>query len=97
LAGSHLYELLGRQLVHLFRSAGAASYSAGAVLGMDHDEGVYKRWYRMTAEAVDPAAISKKLLTSKEFDDLLASARKFEADPHSVCFKLPDVWVIANL
>ena len=95
----HLFPhpLMGRQLVHLFRSAGAANYSAGAVLGMDHDEGVYKRWYRMTAEAVGPAAISKNLLTSKEFDDLLASAREFEADPHSVCFKLPDVWVIANL
>jgi len=95
----HLFPhpLMGRQLVHLFRSAGAANYSAGAVLGMDHDQGIYKRWYRMTAEAVGPAAISKQLLTSQEFDDLLASAREFEADPQSVCFKLPDVWVIANL
>ena len=24
-------------------------------------------------------------------------ARELEADPQSVCFKLPDVWVIANL
>jgi len=95
----HLFPhpLIGRQLVHLFRSAGAAIYSAGAVLGMDHDQGIYKRWYRMTAEAVGPAAISKKLMTPKEFDDLLASARELEADPQSVCFKLPDVWVIANL
>jgi ubiquinone/menaquinone biosynthesis C-methylase UbiE len=94
----HLFPhpLIGRQLVHLFRSAGAVNYSAGAVLGMDHDKGVYSRWYRMTAEAVGPAAISKKLLSPKEFDDLVASARKFEADPESVCFKLPDVWVIAN-
>src|SRR5262245_57515133 len=95
----HLFPhpLMGRQLVHLFRSAGATNYSAGSVLGMDHDEGIYKRWYRMTAEAVGSAAISKKLLTSKEFNDLLTSARQFEADPEAVCFKLPDVWVIANL
>jgi ubiquinone/menaquinone biosynthesis C-methylase UbiE len=94
----HLFPhpLIGRQLVHLFRSAGAVNYSAGAVLGMDHDQGIYKRWYRMTAEAVGPAAISKKLLSPKEFEDLLTSAREFEADPESVCFKLPDVWVIAN-
>ena len=47
----HLFPhpLMGRQLVHLFRSAGATNYSAGAVLGMDHDQGFYKRWFRMTA------------------------------------------------
>ena len=95
----HLFPhpLIGRQLVHLFRSAGAVNYSAGAVLGMDHDQGLYKRWYRMTAEAVGPAVISKNLMTSEEFDTLLVSARELEADPESVCFKLPDVWVIANL
>ena len=94
----HLFPhpLMGRQLVHLFRSAGAANYSAGAVLGMDHDQGFYKRWYRMTAEAVGPAAIAKKLMTAEEFDTLLDSARQLEANPQSVCFKLPDVWVIAN-
>jgi hypothetical protein len=85
-----------RQLVHLFRSAGAAIYSTGAVLGMDHDQGIYQRWYRMTAEAVRPAAIARKRMTPKEFDDLLASARELEADPQAVCFKFPDVWVIAN-
>jgi hypothetical protein len=63
---------------------------------MDHDQGIYKRWYRMTAEAVGPAVLSKKLLSPREFDDLLASAREFEADPESVCFKLPDIWVIAK-
>lgn len=47
----HLFPhpLMGRRLVHLFRSAGAVTYSAGALLGMDHDQGFYKRWYRMTA------------------------------------------------
>jgi len=56
----HLFPhpLIGRQLVHFFRAAGATNYSAGAVLGMDHEQGLYKRWYRMTAEAVRPAAIS---------------------------------------
>jgi SAM-dependent methyltransferase len=90
------HPLIGRELVHLFRSAGVTNYAAGAVLGMDHDQGIYQRWYRMTAEAVGPAAISTKLMTSEEFDVLLASARQLEADPESVCFKLPDVWVIAN-
>jgi SAM-dependent methyltransferase len=91
------HPLIGRELVHLFRSAGVANYSAGAVLGMDHDRGVYQRWYRMTAEAIGPAAISRKLMTPEEFDALLACARQLEADHQSVCFKLPDVWVIANV
>lgn len=64
---------------------------------MDHDQGFYKRWYRMTAEAVGPAAISTNLMTSEEFDALVASTRELEADFHSVVFKLPDVWVIANV
>lgn len=64
---SHLWRnlfphpLMGRQLVHLFRAAGATNYSAGALLGMDHDHGFYKRWYRMTAEAVGPAVVEKEL------------------------------------
>jgi ubiquinone/menaquinone biosynthesis C-methylase UbiE len=95
----HLFPhpLMGRQLVHLFRSAGAKNYSAGAVLGMDHDQGFYKRWYRMTAEAVGPAAIATNLLSAEEFDALIVSARALEADSQSVVFKLPDVWVIANV
>ncbi len=95
----HLFPhpLMGRQLLHLFRSAGATKYSAGALLGMDHDQGSYKRWYRLNAEAVRQSAISKKLMTAEEFDALLASARQLEADPQSVCFKLPDVWVIASV
>ncbi|MFL6447302.1 MAG: methyltransferase domain-containing protein [Bryobacteraceae bacterium] len=95
----HLFPhpLMGRQLLHLFRSAGATKYSAGALLGMDHDQGFYKRWYGLTAEAVGPNAISKELMTLEEFDALLASARQLEADPQSVCFKLPDVWVIASV
>ena len=63
---------------------------------MDHGEGVYQRWYRMTAEAVGPAVIAKCLMTAGEFDALLTSARELEADRESVCFKLPDVWVIAS-
>jgi ubiquinone/menaquinone biosynthesis C-methylase UbiE len=95
----HLFPhpLIGRQLLHLFRSAGATKYSAGAVLGMDHDQGCYKRWYRMTAEAVGPNAIAKQLMTQEEFDALLANLRELEADDKSVCFKLPDVWVIASM
>jgi len=60
----HLFPhpLMGRQLVHLFRAAGATNYSAGALLGMDHDQGFYKRWYRMTAEAIGPAAVGQELM-----------------------------------
>ena len=63
---------------------------------MDYGDGVYQHWYRMTAEAVGPAVIAKGLMTAEEFDGLLASARELEANPESVCFKLPDVWVIAS-
>lgn len=51
----------------------------------------------MTAEAVGPAAVGKELMTSRDFDALLASARELETDSHTVVFKLPDVWVIAHL
>ena len=64
---------------------------------MDHGEGVYQRWYSMTAEAVGPAAIAKGVMTADEFDTLLASAReRARSRPRVVCFKLPDVWVIAS-
>jgi SAM-dependent methyltransferase len=91
------HPLIGRELVHLFRTAGVAIDSAGGVLGMDHDRGLYQRWYRLTAEAVGPAAIAKGLMTAEELDSLLGSARRLEADPDSVCFKLPDVWVIGRV
>ena len=51
----------------------------------------------MTAEAVGPAAVGQGLMTSGEFDALLASARELETDQQAVVFKLPDVWVIAHL
>jgi hypothetical protein len=54
---------------------------------MDHDQGVYKRWYRMTAEAVGPAVISKGLMTSKEFEALLTTASSAK---HALLFKLFD-------
>jgi ubiquinone/menaquinone biosynthesis C-methylase UbiE len=91
------HPLIGRQLVHFFRAAGARNYFAGAVLGMEHDQGLYKRWYRMTAEAIRPAAISMNLMSSEEFDALVATLRELEADFHSVVFKFPDVWIIANV
>jgi len=36
-------------------------------------------------------------MSSEEFDALVATLRELEADFHSVAFKFPDVWVIANL
>ena len=95
----HLFPhpLIGRQLVHLFRSAGAAIYSAGAVLGMDRDQGIVSaHWYRMTRKPSAPLP-SRKSYDSEGFDDLLASVRELKRTLSRVCFKLPDVWVIANL
>ena len=90
------HPLMGRQLVPLFKAAGARNLLAGAILGMDYEEGLYQRWYRLTAEAVGQAAVAKQLMTQAEFDDLLEEARQLEANRDSICFKLPDVWVIAN-
>jgi SAM-dependent methyltransferase len=88
---------MGRQLVHLFRSAGAGRLCAGAAMGMDHETGIYQRLYRISAEAVGPAVIAKGLMTEDEYDTLIAGLRELEADTLSSCFKFPDVWVIASL
>src|SRR5207247_9407727 len=41
------YPLMGRELDHLFRSAGATRFSVGAVLGLDYDPGLHQPWYRV--------------------------------------------------
>jgi SAM-dependent methyltransferase len=89
--------LMGRQLIHLFRSAGAGCLSAGAAMGMDHETGIYQRLYRISAEAVGPAIAAKGLMTSDEYGTLIAGLRQLEADNLSTCFKFPDIWVIASV
>lgn len=90
------HPLIGRQLVHLFRAAGAGKLTAGAILGMEFEGDEYRRLYRLSAEAIGPAIVSRGVMTEAEYEDHLADMRRLEADSESVCFKLPDMWVIAN-
>jgi SAM-dependent methyltransferase len=87
---------VGRQLVHRFRRRKPASLEAGACLGMEHEGNAYKRLYRLTAEAMGPAAGAKALLAEHEFQALIAHMKALESSDESVTVKLPDFWVIAT-
>jgi SAM-dependent methyltransferase len=87
---------VGRQLVHRFRGSNPSSVEAGAILGMEHEGNVYKRIYRLTAEALGPAATSKALLTGEEFSALIGHMKALELSDDSVTIKVPDFWVIAT-
>jgi ubiquinone/menaquinone biosynthesis C-methylase UbiE len=86
---------IGRKLVHYFRAAGAALLDCGAVQGMDTGQD-FKRTYRLSIEATGPAMVAQGLLTPDEHGALLAEMIRVEQDPEIVCFKMPDMWVIAR-
>ena len=87
---------VGRQLVHRFRERKPVSVEAGACLGLEHDGKIYKRLYRLTAEALGTAACAKGLLTGDEYAALIEHMKTLETSVESITVKLPDFWVIAT-
>jgi SAM-dependent methyltransferase len=86
----------GRELVHNFRGAGASGIQAGAHLHLEHDAATLKRVYRLTAEALGPAAEAKGVLTAEEVQQMILGLTRMEEDPTSILVKFPDIWVIAK-
>ena len=87
---------IGRELVPMFRTFGPSRLEAGAVIGMDHDRGVYGRFYRLTIEALGPVVEERNLMARDDYAALVAELRRLEDDPQTIYFKFPDVWVIAQ-
>lgn len=87
--------IIGRKLVHYFRAAGAAHLDCGVVQGMDTGVG-YKRIYRLSIEATGPALLAHGVLSPDEHAAMLAEMIRVEEDPEVVCYKMPDMWVIAG-
>lgn len=87
--------LIGRKLVHYFRAAGVAHLDCGAVQGMDTGAD-YKRVYRLSVEATGPSMIAKGVLSADEHAALLTEMIRVEQDPETVCYKMPDMWVVAG-
>ena len=87
---------IGRELVPMFRTFGPSRLEAGAVIGMDHDRGVYGRFYRLTIEALGPVVEERNLMAQDVYAALVADLRRLEDDPQTIYFKFPDVWVIAQ-
>jgi SAM-dependent methyltransferase len=89
--------LIGRKLFHHFRAAGASRVAAQALLAMEHAGTDIKRCYRLSVEAAEAAIVEKGLLTQSDFAELVRELERLEQDPEAVCFKMPDVAVIASL
>lgn len=87
---------VGRELVHRFRANKPSSLQAGACLGMEHDADIYRRHYRLAAEALVPAAKVKGLLDEGECAALVKNLNALEASTETVTMKPPDFWVIAS-
>jgi len=87
---------MGRQLVHRFRAPGARNLQAGAIMGMEYEDDLYKQIYRITAEGLATAVEAKGLLSAEAYATLLKQMRELEASPETTVFKLPDMWVIAR-
>jgi SAM-dependent methyltransferase len=87
---------VGRQLVCRFRANKPSSLQAGACLGMEHEGQVYKRIYRLTAQAMLPGAKAAGLFTEDECAALLEQMKALEASPEAITVKLPDFWVVAT-
>ena len=87
---------VGRQLVHRFRARKPRSLEAGACLGLEHEGQVYKRIYRMTAEAMLPGAIGAGLFTEQEANVLVEQMKTLEESAETTFVKVPDFWVIAT-
>lgn len=86
----------GRQLVHRFRARKPRGLEAGAHLGLEHEGHVYRKIYRMTAEAMLPGAIAAGLFTDKEGISLVEQLKALEASAETIMVKVPDFWVIAT-
>ena len=87
--------LTGRKLVHHARAAGATVIDCGAIQGMDTGQH-YRRIYRLSVEAMRPAILATGKLSESEYEALLAEMIRVEQAPDVVCFKMPDMWVIAR-
>ncbi len=87
---------MGRKLVDSFRAAGASIAHAGAVLKMEYNASLLKRTYRLSAEAMQDAAMAKGLFTAEEYSAGIAEWKRLENDPQAVYVKFPDMWVIAT-
>jgi SAM-dependent methyltransferase len=87
---------VGRQLVYRFRGCKPTGMEAGACLGIEHEGKIYKRIYRLTAEALGPAASAKGLLSEEEYTALIDHMKALEISDEILTVKLPDFWVIAT-
>jgi SAM-dependent methyltransferase len=87
---------VGRQLVSRFRAANLNVLDAGALLGMEHKDQLYRRLYRATAEALGPAGQAKGVLAAEQFRELRSQMEALEVAPDHITVKLPDFWVIAT-
>lgn len=94
--GSFANPLMGRKLFHCFRATAPSHIEGGALLGMEGEGNDYRKIYRITAEALKEAAISKGLMSQEAHSKLVAELMRLEHDPKSVIFKMPDMWVIAT-
>lgn len=87
----------GRKLVSYFRAAGARDIQAGAAMQLEHDTAILKRVYRLTGEAIAPAAVARGIISEAEAREMVDGLIRLEEDASSVMMRFPDVWAVARL
>jgi SAM-dependent methyltransferase len=88
---------IGRNLVSLFREAGLKPRGATAELPIEFEGSNGKRLFRLTAEAMGPAILSRGIMSAQEFRKFCAELRRLEDDPTIVWLSHPlvSVWAVA--
>jgi len=91
------HPLIGRQLVHLFREAGAISPRAAADASIENGSLDLKRLYRMSFESIGAALVQAGSMKQAEFEERVEEFRLVESDPSITVIPHPNiaVWSIA--
>ena len=87
------HPLIGRELFHLFREAGAKSPRAAADAIIEYDSTDLKRLYRMSFEAIGAALTEAGTVPRAEFEEQLTQFRTVEADPSITIIPHPNIAV----
>jgi SAM-dependent methyltransferase len=88
---------IGRKLVHMLGAAGAREVHTDATSSIEYGKCDGRRTWRMSFEAMSPGLLTRGILTSPEYADLIAEFGRVEQDPDTVLLHNPIVcaWAFA--
>lgn len=88
--------IIGRKLIHYFRSLQLKNIQHNTQSILADHSGVIKRFYRMTAEAISKPIMQKKLMNKKQFDEWIKELERIEHDENVIVLIPPSIAVWAS-